>query len=229
MSGFDAVRILLIDDHTLFREAIGHVLSGLDDPPIVIEAATAEEAIHLAEHYKDFDLIMLDLSMPGMGGLAGLPRLGELAPTAPVVVVSGHDDADTVRKAIDAGAAGYIPKTSSARDLATALRVVLSGEIYIPPDMLPILDPQHRDISAARPPAEKNAIDTTLTARQLEVLALLSDGKPNKVIAHELGVSEGTIKLHLNAIFRALKTRNRTEAVVEAARRGLIPASREPD
>lgn len=220
------MRILLIDDHTLFREAIGHVLSGLDEDPIVIEAASAEEAIQLAEHYKDFDLILLDLTMPGMGGLAGLPKLGELAPTAPVVVVSGLDDADTVRKAIDAGAAGYIPKTSSARDMTTALRVVLEGEIYVPPEFLTEREPDKpagpRSDDAAKAKAVKAAEATSLTARQLEVLALLGDGKSNKLIAHELGVTEGTVKLHLNAIFRALKIHNRTEAVVEAARRGLI-------
>jgi DNA-binding NarL/FixJ family response regulator len=216
------MRILLIDDHRLFREAIGHVLMKLDDKVVLIEAGTAEEAISMVRHYQDLDLVLLDLGMPGMGGLSGLPRLLEAAPTVPIVVVSGSTHAGDVRSAIGAGAAGYIPKTFSSHELSAALRLVLAGEIYVPPEMLPVLDADRRagsasggEVSAARP-------EVSLTPRQMEVLRLMGSGLSNKSIASRLDLSEGTVKLHVNAILRALNARNRTEAVVEATRRRLL-------
>ena len=147
------MRILIIDDHRLFREAIGHVLRELEEKVVLIEAGTAEEAIGMVRHYQDLDLILLDLNMPGMGGLSSLPKLLELAPTAPVVVVSGSAAGVDVRSAINAGAAGFIPKTASSHELASALRVVLSGEIYVPPSLLSVVDAaatpaRHRQASA---------------------------------------------------------------------------------
>ena len=211
------MRILIIDDHRLFREAIGHVLRELEEKVVLIEAGTAEEAISMVRHYRDLDLILLDLNMPGMGGLSSLPKLLELAPTAPVVVVSGSAAGVDVRSAINAGAAGFIPKTASSHELASALRVVLSGEIYVPPSLLSVVD-------AATTPSTASAggREISLTPRQAEVLQLMGDGLSNKSIADRLGVSEGTVKLHVNAVLRALNARNRTEAVVEASRRRLL-------
>lgn len=211
------MRILIIDDHRLFREAIGHVLRELEEKVVLMEAGTAEEAISMVRHYRDLDLILLDLNMPGMGGLSSLPKLLELAPTAPVVVVSGSAAGVDVRSAINAGAAGFIPKTASSHELASALRVVLSGEIYVPPSLLSVVD-------AATTPstASVGGREISLTPRQAEVLQLMGDGLSNKSIADRLGVSEGTVKLHVNAVLRALNARNRTEAVVEASRRRLL-------
>jgi len=215
------MRILIIDDHRLFREAIGHVLRGLDEKIVLIEAGTAEEGIGMVRHYKDLDLILLDLGLPGMGGLSSLPRLLELAPAAPVVVVSGSAGDEDVRSAIGAGAAGFIPKTASSHELASALRVVLSGEIYVPPHLISAVD---GDAAPALAPAGVRT--TSLTPRQAEVLQLMGDGLSNKSIASRLDVSEGTVKLHVNAVLRALNARNRTEAVVEANRRGLLAPGR---
>jgi len=216
------MRILLIDDHRLFREAIGHVLMRLDEKVVLIEAGSAEEAIGMVHHYRDLDLILLDLNMPGMGGLAGLPRLLALAPTVPIVVVSGSAHAEDVRGAIGAGAAGYIPKTFSSHELSAALRVVLAGEIFVPPALLPAVNagqrPDERPQDHARAPAQ----EASLTPRQVEVLRLMGTGLSNKSIASRLDLSEGTVKLHVNAILRALNARNRTEAVVEATRRRLL-------
>jgi DNA-binding NarL/FixJ family response regulator len=215
------MRILLIDDHTLFREAISHVLAGLDANPAIVEAATAEDAIRLLKHYRDIDLILLDLSMPGMGGLSGVPKLAELAPTVPIVIVSASEDVGDVQKAIQGGAAGYIPKTASAHELTAALRLVMGGEIYLPPTLLAQLD-----ATAAQPAERGHRHGSELTPRQTEVLRLMGDGQSNKVIARHLGLTEGTVKLHVYAILRALGSRNRTEAVVEAVHRGLITTKR---
>jgi DNA-binding NarL/FixJ family response regulator len=216
------VRILLIDDHRLFREAIGHVLMKLDERVVLMEAGTAEEAIDMVRHYQDLDLVLLDLNMPGMGGLSGLPKLLELAPTVPVVVVSGSAHAEDVRSAIGAGAAGYIPKTFSSHELSAALRVVLTGEIYVPPALLPVVDATRRADAAPQGAAQALGEEVSLTPRQVEVLRLMGGGLSNKSIANRLNLSEGTVKLHVNAILRALNAHNRTEAVVEATRRRLL-------
>ena len=214
------MRILLIDDHALFREAIAHVLTDLDAVPI--EAATANEAFQRLKHHQNLDLILLDLSMPGMGGLEALPKLSELAPTVPIVVVSASEDAEDVRKAIEGGAAGYIPKTSSGHEMKVALRVVLSGETYVPASLLFALDSSSSETAATDDTKQQAGGTSSLTPRQLEVLNLMGDGLSNKVIAGRLGLSEGTVKLHVYAVLRALNSRNRTEAVVEAQKKGLI-------
>jgi DNA-binding NarL/FixJ family response regulator len=212
------MRILLIDDHRLFREAIAHVLTAFDDKAVLLEAGTAEEAIDMATHYHDLDLILLDLNMPGMGGLPGLPKLLASAPTVPIVVVSGSANVNDVCDVIQAGAAGFIPKTSSGREMSEALRLVLSGDIYVPPALLAV-------IAAGRESHAPDAqgTDMPLTPRQLEVLMLLGEGLSNKSIARRLSLSEGTVKLHVNAVLRGLNARNRTGAVIEANRRGLLP------
>lgn len=211
------MRILLIDDHRLFREAVAHVLAQFDEKVVLLEAGTAEEAIDMTSHYHDLDLILLDLNMPGMGGLSGLPTLLAAAPTVPVVVVSGSTDANDVRASIRAGAAGFIPKTSSGREMSEALRLVLGGDIYVPPSLLAVIGPP-RD----GPAAPSTPVDASLTPRQLEVLRLLGEGLSNKTIARRLSLSEGTVKLHVNAVLRGLNARNRTGAVIEAQRRGLL-------
>ena len=146
------MRILLIDDHTLFREALLHVLKQFDSAAVVIEAATAREAIRLAAHYHDLDLILLDLSLPGWNGLSALPELHGLRPTVPLVILSASEDSVAVRQALDAGAMGYIPKSSSSHEMITALRLVLAGEIYVPPAMLAALETLEMAPSPTVPP-----------------------------------------------------------------------------
>ena len=219
------MRILLVDDHTLFREALLHVLRQFDSTAVVIEAATAREAIRLAAHYHDLDLILLDLSLPGLNGLSALPELHELRPTVPLVILSASEDSADIQQALNAGAMGYIPKSSSSHEMITALRLVLAGEIYVPPAMLAALEALE---SASSPvdtasSLEEKGIDG-LTPRQVEVLRLMAQGLSNKGICKRLNVAEGTVKLHVTAVMRALNTCNRTQAVIEATRRGLIPA-----
>ena len=219
------MRILLVDDHTLFREALLHVLKQFDSTAVVIEAATAREAIRLAAHYHDLDLILLDLSLPGLNGLSALPELHELRPTAPLVILSASEDSADIQQALNAGAMGYIPKSSSSHEMITALRLVLAGEIYVPPAMLAALEALETASSPVDTASslEEKGIDG-LTPRQVEVLRLMAQGLSNKGICKRLNVAEGTVKLHVTAVMRALNTCNRTQAVIEATRRGLIPA-----
>ena len=216
------MRILLIDDHTLFREALLHVLREFDNTAMVIEAATAKEAIRLAAHYHDLDLILLDLTLPGLNGLSALPELHELRPTVPLVILSASEDSVDVRQALNAGVMGYIPKSSSSHEMITALRLVLAGEVYVSSAMLAALE----SLEAGSVPVTVAAVEESvegLTPRQLEVLRLMAQGLSNKGICKRLNVAEGTVKLHVTAVMRALNTCNRTQAVIEATRRGLIP------
>ena len=219
------MRILLVDDHTLFREALLHVLRQFDSAAVVIEAATAREAVRLAAHYHDLDLILLDLTLPGLNGLCALPELHELRPTVPLVILSASEDASDVRQALDAGAMGYVPKSSSSREMINALRLVLAGEVYVPLALLAALEAlATASIQATASVAEEKETGG-LTPRQAEVLRLMGQGLSNKGICKRLNVAEGTVKLHVAAVMRALNAGNRTQAVIEATRRGLIPAA----
>lgn len=219
------MRILLVDDHTLFREALLHVLKQFDSTAVVIEASTAREAIRLATHYHDLDLILLDLALPGLSGLSALPELYKLRPTVPLAILSASEEPIAVQQALDAGAMGYIPKSSSSHEMITALHLVLAGEVYVPPALLAALEAlEGASIQAATVTAEEENVDG-LTPRQVEVLRLMAQGLSNKGICKHLNLAEGTVKLHVTAVMRALNTCNRTQAVIQATRRGLIPAS----
>lgn len=213
------MHILLVDDHTLFREALLHVLNQLDARVVVIEAANAEEAAQLISRTRNLDLVLLDIDLPGVDGLTALPGLRELAPTVPVVVLSGSETPQHVKLALDKGAVGYIPKSCSSHEMLAALRIVLQGDIYIPPKLLGKLGMPALPSVA---PCDNYSAQTLLTSRQIEVLELMARGLPNKSIAKALNVAEGTVKLHVAAILRALDARNRTQAVTEAARLGLV-------
>ena len=219
------MHILLVDDHTLFREALLHVLNQLDDKVLILEAANAEEAAQIVSRSRNLDLILLDIDLPGVDGLTALPDLRELAPTVPIVVLSGSETSSHVTRALENGAIGYIPKSCSSHEMLAALRIILQGDIYLPPRLMGKLG------ATLLPAAAVTAGYTTapmLTCRQLEVLELMTRGLPNKSIARTLNVAEGTIKLHVAAILRALDARNRTEAVMQASKLGLLPAN-QPD
>jgi DNA-binding NarL/FixJ family response regulator len=208
------VRILIVDDHTLFREAISGTLARLVDHPTVLEAATASEAQSLVAHHRNLDLVLLDHSMPGLNGVDAIPALQARCPQTPIVVLSANEDAATVRAAISAGAAGYVPKTANSHTLLAALKIVLAGDVYIPPRYLE----QEVESVANKPPHAAGG----LTERQRQVLRLLADGMSNKSIARQLGIVEATVKQHVSAILTDLGARNRTEAVIAAIDRGLL-------
>lgn len=200
-------RVLIADDHPLFRAAIrdvvGQVFAAQGWEFAVVEATGADEAAAAVEQDDDFDLILLDLSMPGARGLSTLIALRSRAPSTPIVVVSSVDDATTVRQAVACGAAGFIPKSSSKDLIAEALAVVFAGGVFLPPGM--------QDDAEPEPPSRPA---DALTQRQLAVLDLLSRGLSNKLIARDLDISDMTVKAHVTAILRKLGVTSRTQAVV---------------
>jgi DNA-binding NarL/FixJ family response regulator len=213
------MKILIADDHELFRDGLRHVLDQLGGPLTIVEASDFDQALSTVEREKDIDIVLLDLSMPGMSWNDGLQRLKEqLPPTTPVIVLSASDDRRHVLQAVNLGAAGFIPKTSSSRVMLSALKLVLSGGVYLPPALLEN-GAQGLD-GTGGPMASENAV-SFLTPRQREVLALLGQGKSNKEIARVLQLAEGTVKLHVTAILKALNVNNRTRAVVAASQLGL--------
>ena len=208
------MRVLIADDHPLVRDALARTVRELDGHADVQQAGDFEALLRLALA-APADLALLDLNMPGMNGVAGLRRLREMLPTLPVVVASGQDDAATIRAVLAAGAAGFIPKSERTEVMLHALRLVLAGGVYVPARGL-------EEAAVVEPTAlSKQAAAAALTPRQRDVLRALSRGQPNKLIARELGLTEGTVKIHIAAILRALQARNRTEAVVRAREIGL--------
>lgn len=209
------MRILIVDDHTLFREALMLLLKERDPNVTLIEASTAEEALSALRLYPDLDLILMDLLLPGMDGLAALPQLREVAPTVPVMILSGTEDRSAARDSLDQGAVGFIHKSAGTQEMRNALQLVLQGEVYAPLAMMSSATTERGLAGETGFPGSK------LTNRQMEVLCLLAKGLPNKSIARKLDLSDATVKLHVSAILRALGVRNRTEAVLEASRRRL--------
>jgi DNA-binding NarL/FixJ family response regulator len=217
MHGGTEMKILIADDHELFRDGLRHVLSQFEGPLTIVEASDFPQAIAAAQGQNDFDLVLLDLAMPGMSWGDGLTRLREVLPAGiPVIVLSASDDRRHVLQAVNLGAAGFIPKTSSSRVMLSALKLVLSGGVYLPPALLDQGPSGHDGL----PIAGETAL-ASLAPRQREVLALLGQGKSNKEIARVLELAEGTVKLHVTAILKALNVNNRTRAVVAASHLGL--------
>jgi len=211
------VKILIADDHALFREGLRYVLAGLGDDVVeIFEAKDGAEALALVAAHPDLDLILLDLAMPGMDGIAGLRALRARNPSMPVVILSGSEEPADIRLALDRGAMGFIPKSSTSAVMLSALRLVLAGGVYLPAAFL-----ERSRASASKGPivsATPTLENLGLTARQYDVLRLLGQGKSNKEIARALDLAEGTVKLHVSAVLRALDAVNRTQAVVAAAR-----------
>lgn len=211
------MKVLLIDDHALFRDALSLMLqsrlSGLE----LLHAGRIDEALDALQRHPDIGLALLDLSLPDSEGIGSLQRWRAHAAQVTTVVLSADDRPETVLAAIDAGAAGFIPKTAQGSVLEDALRAVLGGRAFVPPRTYGTLDSLQPTTSA--PPTTAESLE--LSPRQLDVLRLLIEGKSNKLICRALELSESTVKTHLAAIFRKLEVETRTQAVVAAARLGL--------
>jgi DNA-binding NarL/FixJ family response regulator len=220
------MKILVVDDHALIRTALRGVLGQLDGALGMLEASDCRSAFDLIAAHPDLDLVLLDLNLPDMHGLAALEALRARYPALPVVVLSSVNDRASVMQALDLGAMGYIPKLSSNDVLVGALRLVLSGGIYIPPEVLA------RSASAASPSGPRAPADLGLSEREARVLTLLLEGKSNKLICRELDLAESTVKNHVTQILRALGVTSRTQAVIAAAQMGLVleraPSSSKP-
>jgi len=201
-------KIIIADDHPLFRAALKQAVGQAVDDVEVIEADTIAELQRSVVENSEADLVLLDLNMPGAHGFSGLVFMRGQYPGLPVVMISGTEDIQVIRKAIDYGASGFIPKSTSLQLIAEAIQAVLNGDVWLPADVqgrIDRVDPETCDFS------EKLA---TLTPQQFRVLGMLMEGLLNKQIAYELDVSEATIKAHITAVFRKLGVRNRTQAVI---------------
>jgi DNA-binding NarL/FixJ family response regulator len=200
------LNVLLVDDHALFRDGLALLLREVDAAVAVQHAADIQQALGALRTPPTLDLVLLDLALPGVGGLEGLRQLREAAEAVPIVVLSANDDPVMVRQCIDTGAMGYVLKTSDARTMIAALRRVFAGAVYLPP----LTEGSSAMPEAAAP---RSAV-ASLTPRQREVLRRLVQGKTNKVIARELGIHETTVKSHVTVLLQVLGVQNRTEAVV---------------
>jgi DNA-binding NarL/FixJ family response regulator len=206
------MKILHADDHSLFREGLGFFLKLLDPSVIALEAGNFQATLDKLALEWPVRLLLLDLEMPGMNGLDGFHAIRRRYPDLAVAIVSGVSDAAVMRTLIDAGARGFIPKMANSEQLMGALRRILQGEIYLP-------DALFLRSSGLTTSVEEHSV---LTTRQQEILPLLAEGMPNKKIARMLGVTEGTVKQHLKDLFRRLEASNRTQAVKQASRLGLL-------
>lgn len=215
------MKLILADDHALFRNGLALLLREHCPKCQIWEADSLTTALAQAEAHPEADAILLDLHMPGMNGIQGIRRLVELKPSLPLIMLSGSEESKIINGALAAGVAGYIPKSSPPAVVLSAINLVLSGGTYIPPQMLSKASAASSQNTRIRQSMRERA-QATLTGRQLDVLRLLAEGKPNKMICSELGIEIGTVKTHIASIFRVLDAVNRTEAVTHARQLGLI-------
>ena len=206
-----ATHLVIADDHPLFRDALRQAVGSVVVSAKIDEAGSFEELTALLDQDSDVDLVLLDLTMPGISGFSGLIYLRAQFPAIPVVIVSASDDGGTIRQSLDFGASGFIPKRFGVDTLREAIMKVLGGDVWVPADT---------DLSSATDPELARLRDrlVTLTPQQVRVLMMLSEGLLNKQIAYELGVSEATIKAHVSAILQKLGVESRTQAVIAAAK-----------
>jgi DNA-binding NarL/FixJ family response regulator len=216
------MKVLLVDDHSLITDAVSALLQDIDPEVEIHTAAAAPEAMTLVEQHPDADLLLLDLGVPGATGTSLLEAIVAQVPDLKILVLSGMQDQRSVMRTLQLGAAGFVPKSMATDKLLSAIKFVMSGGFYIPADLLeeaqrlgPLSGPPQRVQNASMGSAR-----IALTERQEQVLQLLARGAPIKIICRELGLSEGTVKTHVTAIYRAFGASNRTEALLAARRNG---------
>ncbi|MBX9776786.1 MAG: response regulator transcription factor [Xanthobacteraceae bacterium] len=227
------MKVLVVDDHPLIREALRGVFHDLKDGVALFEASDSRQAMQLVAEHNDLELVLLDINLPDRDGFSVLSELREQHPGIAVVVLSGAHDRSSVTKALDLGAVGFIPKTGQREVMLSALQLIIAGGIYIPPEILAREEPSQAPLSATATrlgvPSTAEPADLGLTERQVDVLALMMQGKSNKAICRVLDLAEPTVKNHVTAIFKALKVINRTEAAIAARELGwdLKPATKD--
>jgi len=201
-----AVKLLIVDDHPLFRDGLAALLRQASADTQVVQASSTEEALQLVDE-QIIDAVFMDLVMPGLCGEAAVREFARRHPDVPVIVLSSSESASDVRRVLNAGASGYIPKSATAQTVVSALQLVLSGNIYVPPLLVtaPARAADHGGHDGPRTLAQ-------LTERQIDVLKYLRDGLSNKEISANLGIAEKTVKVHIAAIFKTLNVVNRTQA-----------------
>ncbi|MDH5545979.1 MAG: response regulator transcription factor [Gammaproteobacteria bacterium] len=213
------MKVAVADDHVLVRDGITHTLKTVWQGVEVLEADDGVQLMELLSKHKDMDIILMDLFMPDTDGFQLLENISRILPEVPVVVLSASESSNHMRRAIDIGASGYVPKSLSKDIMISALQLVLSGGVYIPPASLLANDKPSPGFPGLNSEVSKEM--PNLTGRQYDVLKLLITGLTNKEIAKTLGLSEYTVKIHVTAIFKALNVSNRTQAVIEAKKMGI--------
>jgi DNA-binding NarL/FixJ family response regulator len=220
-----SMKVLIVDDHALIREALHTVLKQLKRETVILEASNSRQAMRLVEEHPDLSLILLDINLPDRDGFSVLGELRERYATIAIIVLSALEDQDAVKRAFKLRALGFIPKTTEREVMLNAIQLVLSGGIYVPSEIL--------DTEETRSPRSTNKQTPRefldgfgLTDRQLEVLALLMEGKSNKVIAETLNMGVPTVKNYITVILKALKVTSRTEAVIKVGKMGWQSSSK---
>lgn len=211
------MKVLIADDHALFRDGLSLNLERIDPQAVVFQAGSFSQALKILDDEKKLDLIIIDLDMPDMQWEEGLAELRKKSNGARYVVISATEDSRSIRKSLEQGISGYIPKRSDSKVLSGALKLILDGGTYFPPSVFETGSSSANSAQNGDKPKNK-----MLTNRQSEVLGLVAQGLSNKQIAYNMGVSEATVKLHINALLRSLGVTNRTQAVVTAQKMGLI-------
>jgi len=213
------LQLLVVEDHALVREGLVRLLGQIEEGATVFESADFEAALTVLDNEGEFDLVLLDLALPGIDGFAGLDILRRRYPAMPVAVVSAFDDTPTITRVMNLGASGFIPKAFSGEALLAAVREILAGNIFRPSNQ------QGARLDDATPvPPSKVSVrpeEVGLTDRQAQVLALMVRGLSNRDIADQLELSEGTVKIHATAVFKALGVNSRTQALVAVSRYGI--------
>ena len=213
------MKAIVVDDHPLIQEAVSNMLYRLEPKADIASATECERGLAIAGAGAEPDLVLLDLNLPGLSGIPALKRWRTRFPGVPVIVLSATADRQTVLAAMGAGAAGFIPKSSSNEVMESAVRLVLAGGKYLPSEAL--MRPGEGATLRSRHAATLSTDTLGLTLRQTDVLRLIAQGASNKLICRELGLAERTVKAHVTAIFRALKVSSRTQAAIEASKLGI--------
>ncbi len=213
------MNLILADDHALFRNGLTLLLKQQCADCTIWEGDGLDAALAQAESHPDADLVLLDLHMPGMNGAQGIRRFIESQPQMPVVILTGAEEPQQIQEVLSAGAAGFIPKSSTPSVMLSAIQLVLSGGTYIPPQLISGVT---ASFATAGVHDDKSRGNAALTERQIQVLRLIAEGKPNKAICRELNIEEGTVKAHIATIFRVLDVNNRTQAATAARSCGLL-------
>lgn len=213
------LKLLVVEDHALVREGLVRLLGQLEEGATVFESADFETALNVLDSEGEFDLVLLDLALPGIDGFAGLDILRRRYPAMPVAVVSAFDDTPTITRVLNLGASGFFPKAFSGEALLAAVREVMAGNIFRPSGQ----QGARLDDTTPVPPSRISVKpdEVGLTDRQAQVLALMVRGLSNRDIADQLQLSEGTVKIHATAVFKALGVNSRTQALVAVARYGI--------
>lgn len=222
------IKVLMVDDHALFRDGMRYVLQQLADEVEVIDSGNFVDGMKQAAENPDLDLALIDLNMPGSEGVKSILVFHEKNPSIPLVVVSGSDQREDIEKVMEYGAMGFISKMSSSKMMLSALRMVLDGGVYLPPQLL-----QQAMVGLDQGNSGDRRTDrpnkSGLTTRQTQTLQLLAEGLSNKEISQRMNLAEGTVKIHTAAVYQTLRVSSRLEAVSTARRLGYLPQESDAD